>query len=153
MTLYAWPARQDGSAGDVPDVINRPVNGTESFKKGTVLQTTSGDFTEAAGGATSGLHSVAMEEAVDGEPSNPTDELTAARINRQTIFAFPVSVGGSISEDVAANVNVGDTGDLIVVGDVHAFDADSAASAAMEVEEIWDEKNVVLVKFLDSVIA
>ena len=40
------PAQTPGSAGDVPDVVSAPVNGSETWEKGTVLKLSSGNFAE-----------------------------------------------------------------------------------------------------------
>ena len=47
---------------------------------------------------------------------------------------------------------MGDQGDLEVHQDTYMFDTNSNASAALEVVEVYDDLNLLLVKFIPSVI-
>lgn len=154
MPFRLQPSKTDGSAGDVPDVVNIPVATGETFRKGTVLQLTSGELEEVAADTTTGLYAVSLEDAEDGSPDNPSDDLTAARINLQTAFYVAVydSGAGAVVTDLST-ISVGDTGDAEVVNDVYYFDTASSASAVFEVVAIEDDLNLLLVKFIESTIA
>lgn len=148
------PSRLPGSSGDVPDAVHAPVNGTETWEKGTVVKLSSGSFAEVTVDTDNGdLYAVTLEGAENGVPDGVADVVTAARINDDTYFLCHVidSSGPTVVTDLSS-LSIGDQGDLEVHEDVYMFDSNSEASAALEIVDVFDDLDMVLVKFISSVI-
>lgn len=149
------PGMTQGSAGNVPDVVNLPPEASQTFKKGTVLKVVAGAFNEVTVDTDNGsLHSVSLEGCTSGDPDGPADELAAARINDDTYFLCLVDDGaGNIITDLSG-LAVGQQGDLNKqASGEYTFDSTSTANAALEIVKIFDNVNLVLVKFISTVVA
>lgn len=149
------PARTQGSAGDVPDVVNLPVNGAETWLKGTVVKLSSGNAAEVTVDTDNGsLYGVTLAGAASGDPDGAADEVPIARINDETYFVCHVidSSGPTVLTDLSS-LSVGDQGDLEVHQDTYMFDSNSNASAALEIEAVLDDLDLVLVSFIPTVVA
>lgn len=153
MSVHMQPARIP--QGESPEVLNLPVNGTETYEIGTVLKNVSGAWGEVTVDTDNGsLEAVSLEGAENGEPDGPADELAAALITDDTYFICEVwnDAGGSVVTDLSA-ITVGQQGDLDNTNGIYRFVDDSTASAALEVVAVFDEHDLVLVEFLDTVVA
>lgn len=154
MSVKLQPAQTEGSAGDVPDMVTRPVNGTETWLKGTIVLLSSGNVTEVGADVTTGLYGVTLEGAENGTPDGPADEVVVARINEQTEFIAQVWDGsaGSVRTDLSG-LTIGDQFGYTVQSDVYMVDDSDTTNVVFEIEEILDDHDLVLVSFIPSTIA
>lgn len=153
MSVAMQPAQLPGSAGDVPDVVHFPVNGTETWLKGTVLKLVSEEWQEVTVNTDNGsLYAVSLEGATSGDPDGVADTVAAARIDTRTYFLCHADDGaGAIITDLSG-IAVGQQGDLNVINDVYTFDSATTGSPALEVVNVLDDHDLVLVKFISTVI-
>lgn len=153
MSVHMQPSRIP--QGESPEVLNKPVNGSETFEVGTVLKDVSGSWGEVTVDSDNGsLEAVSLEGAENGSPDSPADELTAALITDDTYFICEVwdSSAGSRVTDLSS-LTVGDQGDLEVNNDIYRYDSNSNASAALEIVAVFPDHELVLVEFISSVVA
>lgn len=153
MPVRMQAARQDSGSG-IPLHVNEPLESSQTFEKGTVLKLVSGEFQEVTVDTDNGsLYAVSTEGCSNGESDDPSDVLNAVRITEETAFLCEVWDGsaGAVLTDLSG-LSVGQQGDLDASNGVYRFDDNSSASAALEIVAIFDDLNLVLVKFLESVI-
>lgn len=158
MTFANQFARTDGSAGDVPDAVNRIVDSAQAaFLKGRVLQLGSDSELELhpLGATVTGIYAVAQEGWDGSATDGPADELNAVRVNRQTVFAAQMldTGGGNVIVTDLSAVNIGDQFGLIVFNGETYIDQDDVTNVVVEIEDIDDDLDILLYKFIASAIA
>lgn len=153
----SFPLQHAGGRGGnsgVPDVVNKTINGSETFLKGTILlEDAQGEVTEIGTDVTTDLYGVSMEGASSGSPDNPTDKLTVARITDDSFWLVQVwdNSAGALRTDLSG-LNEGDEFGYTVQSDVYYVDDGDTSNVVFHIEEIFDDHNLVLVSFIESVI-
>lgn len=163
MSVALQPTQHPGSAGDVPDVVNKVVTGSETWDKGTILtRNNSDEFSEIGTDITTASHyAVSLEGAENGSPDGPADEVAAARVDEDTYFLCQVWDGsasevrsdiGSGSPTLTPGDQYGYTVQTVNGQDVYMLDDSDTTNLVFEIVDVLEDHDLVVVAFLESVI-
>lgn len=157
MTVRIQPSKVNAG---VPEITDYDVESSAEFVKGALMQLTSGEAEEHAGGTTvTGVLGIALDgTTAAGTASSPSGQVSVAIANRQTTFVGQCYDAGAPITDASA-VTVGDVYGLIKhTNDVWYVDLDDTSNDLVKITKVIlrdgpGQTDLVQFKFLESTLA
>lgn len=150
MPFQMQPARQLGSAGDVPDVATL-LSGALSASKGQLIKNSSGTaIIHPLSTNVLLVYGVTLEADVSGTSDGPDSSiLHIARADVRTEF-LSKCVTSSVIETDLSSVDVGDTYGIITVSSQDYVDLSDTSNVLVKITKVDDELDVVWFTFIPS---
>lgn len=139
-------------AGEVAEVQAYPVATGETFPIGAPVTLESGELNEIDVNDVTNIIGIALQAASVAGTPDFGDEVEVAIANATTQFAAPCADSGAFTTDLSG-VTVGDQYGVLKVSGEWYVDLDDSSNVVFEVVKIYDDIDMVLVKFISSTLA
>lgn len=142
------------ASGEVPDCYNLPAAAGETFLKGRILTRVGATVQRHAGGTVvTGVYGVSQSGATNGVGLAMNKTVNVAKASRATEFLgqlYNAGTGLVVTANLATHI--GQKYGFITVNGVDYVDVSETTSLIMEITDVKVNLNMVLFKFLETVI-